>query len=124
MIERTKIAKSLNQNTGETLGHLSPQDHQVMEAYTAFAPHSGTTIEIYCRYLFKDKKDSLWRKLKDLGYDISQLVAGNGHKVENASDRYFQYRMVIPGSAFKDTIELKSEQWTKSKQQICAYKSF
>ena len=124
MIERTKIAKSLNQNTGETFSHLSPQDHQVMEAYTAFAPHSGTTIEIYCRYLFKDKKDSLWRKLKDLGYDISQLVAGNGHKVENASDRYFQYRMVIPGSAFKDTIELKSEQWTKSKQQICAYKSF
>ena len=123
LIERTKIAKYLNPNT-TLFGHLSPQDHQVMEAYKAFAPHSGMTIELYCRYLFMDKKDTLWRKLKDMGYDISQLVAGDGHKVENANDRYFQYRMLIPGTEFKDTIELRTEQWTKLTIQISAYKSF
>ena len=95
-----------------------------MEAYKAFAPHSGITIELYCKYLFMDKKDTLWRKLKDMGYDISQLVAGEGHKVENANNRYFQYRMLIPGTEFKDTIELRTEQWTKLTIQISAYKSF
>ena len=122
--ERTMMYKLNTQKKDDIYGHLAEEDLKVKEDFIKYSNLAGKTMKDYCACIFKDKKDTLWTKLNRMGLKICELVACKEVDIDNEDDKHFQFKFLIPGTIFKETIDLEREQYPKVGMQINAYKCF
>ena len=118
LMKATRCYKKWNLDTAEDrhiYSHLVPEDMKVLNDFLQYENMSLMTMKNYASHIFGNRPKTLLSTLKANGVGkISDLVPCEG-KDTNPEDDSFQFKFIVPGSSFKQSVDLNTKQFANEK---------